>query len=173
MKVGILFLSLAASLSIFATDVKIIYIYNLQDDELMHFIISVDEDDKITSIGQVYYKKGAKTPYLTEKFTVDEVMTKGAVLSEDSGRKVVIMRSLDANEYTGGRLILDYMTDGTWNDRKNRKERIIELVKNARTDEFEVFMDNKKVTEMCFYTNKNFVGIDIGVKKIESGKCPK
>lgn len=179
-------LTLSICSATFAKRVLLVNIYNQQDTDLIEFVADVDDNQKIISIGQVYYKSGSKKPYLVESFGVDDVKKKGVVLSEDSGRKVVVLRATsDTDEYSGGKLILDFMVNGTWNDglvkgslrrdpnADNRNQKVIELQLASGPSPFKVVMDGRVIKTMCFHTKKNRIGIVIGVEKITSGKCPK
>ena len=101
---------------------------------------------------------------LEKEFTYDEVQENGAVLSEASGREVIVIEELSFDPALGGSVLIDYLSSGISGDREDFE---IGIRKNDE-ERWELYdLDGKdSVTHIHFKARKLF-GKTIGIKKVE------
>jgi hypothetical protein len=156
-------LTLVMSFNGFALDHTMMLITNEEDSEIVKFVLETDSDNaEIQAMRKITLNKNHKVIDL-EIFHVRDVMRDGAVMSEGSGRKVVILRTKSGFNITnGGNIRLDYLYNGITGKRKD-----FNMVLKRVGNTWKNFKGSKAFKQLHFVTNKKaFIGA-IGVKEIK------
>lgn len=160
----LLTLLLLVSLNALALDHHMMTITNDSDDEILKFVVETDEQNTElqTMIKKVY--DGSMNYQGRDVYDAESVLSRGAVLTEMDGRKVVILKvASNFKVETGGVLTLDYLYNGITGSRKS-----FQFTMSRSGDTWKVSKGGKKIKKLHFVTNKKPIVGTIGIKEIKS-----
>lgn len=154
MKGTIILFSLLLSGLVQAADQKILNIINYIENSTFDLIIEVDENQVAKGLKVYDHQKKDTKQYDMSNLNA------GVVLKEQSGHKVIILKSSDFEHDRGGEMDVDYLKNG--------------IVGSRATMNLEVQFDGKKwgvlnngstIKNLKFYPNKVF-GKVVGISKV-------
>lgn len=150
------------SLSSFSAEIKLVDITSNNDDELTVLIIETDGSNKLQAMRKEVFNRHGKF-LSSDSYTPNEVMSKGAVVSESSGRDVVVIKSQSGfNINNGGNVKLDYLYNGITGERKSKS---VQIIKSGST--WKLVAAGKNISKMHFLVNKKPIIGTVGIKEIQ------
>lgn len=150
------------SLNVLSAEIKLADITSNNDDELTVLVLETDGSNKLQAMRKEVFNHHGKF-LVSDSYTPNEVMNSGAVVSESSGRKVVIIKSLPGFSVTnGGNVKLDYLYSGISGERRTKA---MKIVKAGST--WKLLVNGKSVSRMHFLVNRKAIIGTIGIKDIQ------
>ncbi len=159
-KMTCLLLGAMLSLSVFARDITVATITADDDPEIVKLVLEVDSNNVLMAMRKDVYKSGRLITVIT--YHADDVLRKGAVMSQSGNREVVVLRTASNFSLSaGGQITLDYLFSGISGE---RRKKALSLRNNA--GKWQIFNGNQLVSKMHFELNTKILVGAIGVKNI-------
>ncbi len=128
--------------------------------------LELETDDQSGEALSLVVKDFDKNHKLTDEqeFSYDEINDGGAVLSEDSGHDIVVIKSIQVDPTKGGRVTLDLLGNAMTGKRMGYD---LNLIKTSGVFKMADVKTGKMVSSLHFVARK-FLGKAVGIKEVKA-----